>query len=140
MKPASTLTQHHEVGAGEPHKPQEDLNTLIVDIKTEPDLLDIRSFVYGDEHQALPTSENMWGPEPEQENEYTVVQCDDGRGSLTIIKQEPPEDEQSFCHELQLNCKTESIEISRDEEECDALLGQREEVNLTGTLDQFKNY
>lgn len=132
--------QHHEVGAGEPHKPQEDMNSLLLNIKTEPDLLDIHSFVYSDEHEDLSTSENRWGCESDPEDEYSPVQCDDGRSMLTIIKTEPPEEELSFCGERQSNCKTESIEISIEEDECDVSLEENGEVNMTGRLDEFESY
>ncbi|KAB5523736.1 hypothetical protein PHYPO_G00155900 [Pangasianodon hypophthalmus] len=132
MQPVSTLMQHHEDRAGETHKPLENVNSLILDIKTEPDLLDIESFVYSDEHEDLSTSKDGWDCESEQENEYTLEQCDDGRSTLTIIKKEPPEEELSFCGELQSNCKIESIEISNSEEEGDTSLEENEEINMTG--------
>ncbi|KAF4075489.1 hypothetical protein AMELA_G00235090 [Ameiurus melas] len=137
MPPVSTMTQPHEDPAGARHTPHEDVNSLILDIKTEPDLSDIDSFVYSDAHEVLSTSKDRWDCESEQENEYTFEQCDDGRSTLTIIKTEPPEEELSFCEELQSNCKTESREISNseeeeEEEECDISLEDNEEVNMTG--------
>lgn len=137
MPPVSTMTQPHEDPAGARHTPHEDVNSLILDIKTEPDLSDIDSFVYSDAHEVLSTSKDRWDCESEQENEYTFEQCDDGRSTLTIIKTEPPEEELGFCEELQSNCKTESREISNseeeeEEEECDISLEDNEEVNMTG--------
>lgn len=141
MRPVSTRMQHHEDSAGETHKAQEDVNSLILDIKTEPDLLDIDAFVYNDEHEDLSTSKDGWDCESEQENEYTLEQCDDGCSTLTVIKKEPTEEELSFCGELQSNCKIESIEISNSEEEdeeaCDTLL-EENEVNMTGTSNKLK--
>ncbi|XP_060755583.1 zinc finger protein 12-like isoform X3 [Neoarius graeffei] len=132
MRP--TLMQHHEDGAGEIHRPQEDMNSLILDIKTEPDLLDIDAFVYNDEHEDFSTSKDGWDCESEQENEFTLEQCDDECSTLTIIKKELTEEELSFCGELQSNCKSESIELSNSEEEevvCDTLL-EETEVTMTG--------
>lgn len=137
MRP--TLMQHHEDGAGEIHRPQEDMNSLILDIKTEPDLLDIDAFVYNDEHEDFSTSKDGWDCESEQENEFTLEQCDDECSTLTIIKKELTEEELSFCGELQSNCKSESIELSNSEEEevvCDTLL-EETEVTMTGTSDKF---
>lgn len=135
MQPMSTLMQHHEDSAGETHKPQGDMNSLILDIKTEPDLLDIDSFVYSDEHEDLSTSKDGWDCDSEQEDEFTLEECDDGRSTLTIIKKEPLEEELSLCGELPSNCKPESIEISNseEEEECDISLEESEVVNITGT-------
>lgn len=129
---------HREVG--EPYRPQEHENTLRLDIKTEPDLLDIHSFIYSDEQDDLSSSENRWGCESEQESDYTAVQCEEELGTLTIIKEEPSEEELGFCAELQSNFKPESIEISIEDEEeeeegCEALLVENEEVNMTGTLE-----
>ncbi|KAK3530651.1 hypothetical protein QTP86_030917, partial [Hemibagrus guttatus] len=134
MQPMSTLMQHHEDGAGETHKPQEDMNSLILDIKTEPDLLDIDSFVYSDEREDLLSSKDRWDCDSEQEDEFTLEECDDGRSTLTIIKKEPLEEELSLCGELPSTCKPESIEISNseEEEECDISLEESEVVNMTG--------
>lgn len=126
MQPVSTLMQHHEVSVGEPYRPQEDMNSLILNIKTEPDLLDIHSFVYGGEHDDSSTSENRCGCESEQEGEY--------------VKKEASEEQLRFCGELESNCKAESIEISiEEEEECEPLLEEHEEVNVTGTLEESGN-
>lgn len=142
IKPVSTLMHQAEVCAGEPYRAQEEGNSLILDVKTEPDLLDIHSFIYSDEQDDFSSSEHRWGCDSEQENDYTSVQCDDGLETLTIIKEEPSEEDLSFCAELQSSFKPESIEISivdeeeEDEEEeegCDTLLVENEEVNMSGT-------
>ncbi|KAK2818308.1 hypothetical protein Q7C36_022241 [Tachysurus vachellii] len=135
MQPMSTLMQHLEDSSGETHKLQEDVNSLILDIKTEPDLLDIESFVYNDEREDLLTSKDGWECDSEQGDEFTIEQCDDGRGTLTIIKKEPLEEDLLLCGELPPNCKPESIEISNseeEEEECDISLEGSVEVNMTG--------
>ncbi|KAF7689231.1 zinc finger protein 135-like [Silurus meridionalis] len=138
MPPVSTLMHPGDEDAAEArHLPQGDVNGLILDIKTEPDLLDIDSFVYGSER----ASKDGWGCDSDQENEYTLEQSDDAEDyeddhaeddeldSLTIVKTEPSD-------EFQSNCKTESIDIlseeEEEEEECDASLEENEVVNFTG--------
>ncbi|TSK18107.1 hypothetical protein Baya_1487 [Bagarius yarrelli] len=141
MQPIAALMQQQDRVA-ETHKPQDNVNSLILNIKTEPDLLNIESFVYGDEHEDLSASKDGWDCESDSGDEYALEQCDDGRSMITIIKQEPSEEELSFCDELRSNCKPETIEIStseEEEEECVVSLEESEEVNITGMSEKFKN-
>ncbi|KAF5893528.1 zinc finger protein, partial [Clarias magur] len=135
-QPLPPLMQHHEDGAGDGRRPRHDMNRVMLDIKTEPDLSDVESFVYSDDPEDLSTSKDGWDCKSERQNEYTLEECDDGCNTLTIIKIEPNEEDLSFCNELQENSQIESIEISHseeeeEEEECDISLEDNEEENLT---------
>ncbi|KAM9454872.1 uncharacterized protein Hap1MRO34_020660 [Clarias gariepinus] len=136
-QPLCALMQHHNDGAGDARRPRHEVNGVILDIKTEPDLSDVEAFVYSDNPEDLSTSKDGWNCKSERESEYTLEECDDGCNMLTIIKMEPNDEELGFCTELQANSKMESIEISNseeeeEEEECDISHEDNEEESLTG--------